>query len=100
MVFRRINSPVELPIHDERLSFSVIHPGFISWLGAHWEIMRAIWKTFLVLDMKIHCWQSCTETFGGIKVATHFHGGYDCKRLRAAQRGLVELKWQRIFMEV
>ncbi|URE45636.1 Anaphase-promoting complex subunit [Musa troglodytarum] len=29
--------PVELPIHDERLSFSVIHPGFISWLGAHWE---------------------------------------------------------------
>ncbi|URE45058.1 Anaphase-promoting complex subunit [Musa troglodytarum] len=43
---------------------------------------------------------SCTETFGGIKVATHFHGGNDCKRLRVAQRSLVELKWQHIFMEV
>ncbi|URE45053.1 Anaphase-promoting complex subunit [Musa troglodytarum] len=67
---------------------------------ARFNIMRAKWKTFLVLDMKIHCWQSCTETFGGIKVATHFHGGNDCKRLRVAQRSLVELKWQHIFMEV
>ncbi|URD87045.1 WD domain, G-beta repeat [Musa troglodytarum] len=87
---------------------------FISWLGAHWEsctemfggiklttrFHRSISASAKVLDMKIHCWQSCTETFGGIKVATHFHGGYDWKRLRAAQRSLVELKWQHIFMEV
>ncbi|URE43645.1 WD domain, G-beta repeat [Musa troglodytarum] len=54
MVFRRINSPVELPIHDEAAELFGHSSRFISWLGAHWE--------------------SCTEKFGGTKVATHFHG--------------------------